>query len=476
MKNLFVLTLLIIFLLLPRSLHAQFRDYKDGRIAMSMDGNSAPDYAHKWPTGDPDDWGAEPASLAIIAKLELQDKLVHFSYNNFIDAPAGPDAENQMKIGADGAIERWGYNRAVFFDITTNLEGALEQLKNEMARSSKRDPLYFIHAGLSEFFYQALVRVVDEGWGDALNHVYVVSHSEFNENHLRRKSHHNFSDAMAYSNYRLNYQKIKDQNGKWDPNILWNSGEDFSPWYWMRDHKDPDVQWIYERMRVHTGGVADISDAGMLYWLFTGDEDGNPEKFKVFIGDGILKNYGTLDAHVDASGNPMEKQRLIILADMGNEPDKIQQMIHMITCSNEFDIEGLIAVTGKYIRPGSNLGEYNWVTHPELFHEIIDAYALVVENLKKHAEGWPEPAALKKLVAAGQKGYGIADVGRGSSSEGSELIIEAVSGEDPRPVWVVVNAGSNTLAQALVDYKASHTKDEMDAFVAKLRVFENGAQ
>ena len=41
-----------------------------------------------------------------------------------------------------------------------------------------------------------------------------------------------------------------------------------------------------------------------------------------------------------------EKHRLIILADMGNEPDEMQQMIHMITCSNEFDIEGLIAVTG----------------------------------------------------------------------------------------------------------------------------------
>ncbi len=177
-----------------------------------------------------------------------------------------------------------------FFDVTTDLEGALEQLKNEMAKSSRKDPLYFIHAGLSEFLYQAIVRVVDEGWGEALKHVYVVSHSEFNENHLRRKSHHTFNDAMVYSNYRLNYQKIKDQNGKWDPNILWNSGEDFSPWFWMRDHSDPDVQWIYERMLVHAGGVADISDAGMLYWLFTGDEDGNPEKFKVFIGDSILES------------------------------------------------------------------------------------------------------------------------------------------------------------------------------------------
>ena len=43
--------------------------------------------------------------------------------------------------------------------------------------------------------------------------------------------------------------------------------------------------------------------------------------------------------------------RLIILADMGNEPDEEQQMAHMIMCSNEFELEGLIAVSGIYLRP-----------------------------------------------------------------------------------------------------------------------------
>ncbi len=171
-----------------------------------------------------------------------------------------------------------------------------------------------------------------------------------------------------------------------------------------------------------------------------------------------------------------DNQRLIILADMGNEPDEMQQMIHMITCSNEFDIEGLIAVTGKFIRPGSHLGEYNWVTHPELYIDIIDAYAKVLPNLKLHATGWPEPDYLKSVVVAGQKGYGIEDVFEGNSSAGSKLIIKALEKDDIRPIWVVVNAGSNTLAQAIVDYKANHSKQELNDFIAKLRVFENGAQ
>ena len=97
-------TLLVLYTVLS-PLNAQFRPYDQNRIAISGDGNSAPDYKHKWPTGDPDDWGAVPAILATLAKEELQDRLVHFSYNNFIEAPAGPYRENQMKIGADWAID-----------------------------------------------------------------------------------------------------------------------------------------------------------------------------------------------------------------------------------------------------------------------------------------------------------------------------------------------------------------------------------
>jgi len=147
----------------------------------------------------------------------------------------------------------------------------------------------------------------------------------------------------------------------------------------------------------------------------------------------------------------------------------------MIMCSNEFELEGLVAVTGKYLRPESR-NPYKQVTHPELFVNIIDAYAKVLDNLKKHASGWHDPAYLKGIVVAGQKGYGIAGVGDGKTSPGSELIIKAVTKEDPRPIWLVVNAGSNTLAQAIWDYRKNHSQAAVDRFISKLRVFENGAQ
>ncbi len=174
-------------------------------------------------------------------------------------------------------------------------------------------------------------------------------------------------------------------------------------------------------------------------------------------------------------GQSNERTRLIILADMGCEPDEMQQMVHMLMCSNEFELEGLLAVTGKYINPEMK-DEYKRITHPELFTKLIDAYAKVYPNLKKHASGWHTPEYLHSIVCAGQKGYGIADVGEGKSSDGSKLLVKAFEKDDERPIWIVVNAGSNTLAQALYDYEKSHSKAALNSTISKLRVFENGAQ
>ncbi len=170
-----------------------------------------------------------------------------------------------------------------------------------------------------------------------------------------------------------------------------------------------------------------------------------------------------------------DKHRMIVLADMGNEPDEEQQMVHMMMYSNEFDIQGLIAVSGKYLHSAYPLPERTRL-YPDLFHKIIDAYQKDLPNLEKHATGWPDPDYLRSIVKSGQPDYGIAGVGPGFSSQGSEHIIECLEKDDPRPLYVVVNAGSNTLAQAIIDYEAAHSEAEVDAFIGKLRVFENGAQ
>ncbi len=172
---------------------------------------------------------------------------------------------------------------------------------------------------------------------------------------------------------------------------------------------------------------------------------------------------------------PSQRSRLIVLADMGNEPDEEQQMLHLLACSNAFDLEGLIAVTGKYLRP-EHREEYRRSLHPELFTRLIDGYAKVYSNLQQHANGWPTPEHLQSVVASGQTGYGIEATREGKSCAGSQLIIDATMKPDPRPLHIVVNAGANTLAQSLRDYRQQHTPEEVKAFVAKLRICENGAQ
>ncbi|MFY0599893.1 MAG: hypothetical protein JXR03_09505 [Cyclobacteriaceae bacterium] len=267
--------------------YSQAWGYDNNRIAVSYDGNSEPDNAYKWPTGDPDDWGAAAASFAIVAKLGLQSKLVHCSYNNFIDAPAGPDEENQLMISCEGSAERWGFGKTKIFDVTTQLEESKLDLAMEMGKSTASDPLYFIHAGLSEFLYLVVEEVIKQGNIEALNHVYLLSHSKFNEGEVRRKWHHTWEDVQELCGGRLKYKKIQDQNQKEDADKLWHSQKDFSVWYWMRDHKDPNIRWMYTRLEAHSGGDADISDCGMFYYLLTGDAAGSPSKFKEFIGDGI---------------------------------------------------------------------------------------------------------------------------------------------------------------------------------------------
>ncbi|NJM37431.1 MAG: DUF1593 domain-containing protein [Akkermansiaceae bacterium] len=154
------------------------------------------------------------------------------------------------------------------------------------------------------------------------------------------------------------------------------------------------------------------------------------------------------------------------MADMGNEPDEVQQIFHLLMCSNELEIEGLIAVTGIYLRP-DHKEPYRRKLYPELFIELINGYASVYPNLKLHADGWKKPEELHKVVASGQPGYGIDATGEGKASAGSKLIIDAVTKADSRPLHIVVNAGANTLAQALKDYRANHSAEELKAFLAK---------
>jgi hypothetical protein len=62
--------------------------------------------------------------------------------------------------------------------------------------------------------------------------------------------------------------------------------------------------------------------------------------------------------------------------------------------------------------------------------------------------------------------YGMAATGKGKSSAGSQALAKAIERDDPRPLWICLWGGVNTLAQALIDLRAAHTPAEMDRLIA----------
>ena len=158
----------------------------------------------------------------------------------------------------------------------------------------------------------------------------------------------------------------------------------------------------------------------------------------------------------------VEKQRVVVMTDIANEPDDQMSMVRFLVYSNQFDVEGLIATTSTWMR--------NKV-RPDVIRMLVDAYGSVRSNLLLHERGFPTRASLAAAIAEGQPTYGMNAVGPAKASPGSALILRAAEKADPRPLWVLAWGGTNTLAQALVDARARKTPAQLDALVTKLRVY-----
>ena len=158
----------------------------------------------------------------------------------------------------------------------------------------------------------------------------------------------------------------------------------------------------------------------------------------------------------------VSRVRVVVLTDIANEPDDQMSMVRFLVYSNQFDVEGLIATTSTWMR--------NRV-RPDVIHSLIDTYAQVQPNLTKHQAGFPSAASLQSVVASGQPGFSMQAVGPGKMSPGAESIIRAADKSDARPLWLTAWGGTNTLAQALVQVRATRTTEQVKAFVDKLRVY-----
>ncbi len=157
-----------------------------------------------------------------------------------------------------------------------------------------------------------------------------------------------------------------------------------------------------------------------------------------------------------------EKRRVLVLTDIENEPDDAQSLVRFLTYSNHWDVEGLVATTSIHQQKR---------TAAARIRLIVEAYGKVRANLERHEAGYPTAERLLSVVREGRPDYGMRAVGEGMDSSGSELLIQAVDRNDPRPLWVPVWGGPNVLAQALWKVRATRLSEALDKFVAKLRVY-----
>jgi hypothetical protein len=97
----------------------------------------------------------------------------------------------------------------------------------------------------------------------------------------------------------------------------------------------------------------------------------------------VFLSFGLVVATTSAedAGRP----RLMVLTDIGGDPDDQQSMIRLMLYANEFEIEGLIATAAG--TPGE-LKEA--ITRPDLIRQIVQAYGQVQPNLARHDERYPQ--------------------------------------------------------------------------------------
>ncbi len=159
--------------------------------------------------------------------------------------------------------------------------------------------------------------------------------------------------------------------------------------------------------------------------------------------------------------NPI-KQRVFVLTDITNEPDDQQSLVRFLVYSNEYDIEGIVATTSTHLRNK---------TRKDKIEGLVRDYGKVKPNLDKHAPGFPTMEYLLSITTEHLPLFSMDGVGEGKDSPGSELLIKAVDKADNRPLWVSVWGGANCLAQALWKVRKTRSKEEVNNFISKIKVY-----
>lgn len=175
------------------------------------------------------------------------------------------------------------------------------------------------------------------------------------------------------------------------------------------------------------------------------------------------------------------KPRLVVLTDISPdkvEPDDMESIIRLFVHADLFEIEALIHSTGW----SADVAKESYY---QLIHEAIDLYEKDLPNLMKRSkqEGhqhdagkqeigyWPSPKYLRDRTVMGSMHRGQKFIGENNNSAGSDLIIQLADEDDDRPLWITVWGGGNTLAQAIWQVQKTRSKEDLQTFLQKQRVY-----
>ena len=214
--------------------------------------------------------GATPVTLAILAQAKLQAKLVHYDHSSHL-AQNDSDQYGDMIASTTGHLSEFGFDQNVVFDDQTQLSAAVANIAKVIDASTASDPLTFIVAGPFEVTYQGVAAAS----ADKLQYVTLLSHSTWNEDHEHVPAEHTKDELLA-DFPAVKFIKISDQNA----NAFKSSP---SAWDWM-NAAGADLTWVRGRMVQAEYAEGDNSDAGMAFYLVTGNEKATMNDIKTFFG------------------------------------------------------------------------------------------------------------------------------------------------------------------------------------------------
>lgn len=184
---------------------------------------------------------------------------------------------------------------------------------------------------------------------------------------------------------------------------------------------------------------------------------------------------------------PEEKPRVIVLTDISassGDPDDKQSLVRLLLYANDLDLEGLIATSGSI----SSVNKTGAPSPGEIIVRV-KAYGQVLDNLRLHSGAYPSEEYLMSIIRTGTltgrkaassvnaNGWPVEEViGKGKDTEASDLIIQSIDKNDPRPLWICVWGGPMDLAQALWRIRNDRSFDEVKKAISRIRVYAWGHQ